>query len=210
MSKKRRERDRRPARRPAGKSKDPKRRILVVCEGAVTEPQYIKGFERWCRNSVVEVEIADKHGVPLTLVNIAKVEKDRAAKRAKREKDDNLCYDEVWCAFDVDEHPKLNEARQLAEAHDIELAISNPCSELWLWLHFREQPGAQGRDDIQRLLRDPLPGYDKHLDFSMLQAGYTNAVARARRLDEDAERMDEAGRNPSTGFYRLTESIRGT
>ena len=50
--------------------------------------------------------------------------------------------------------------------------------------------GAQGCHDIQRKLRDLLPGYDKHLDFSLLQAGYTNAVARARRLDEDAEKVE--------------------
>ena len=45
MTSKRRERERRPARRTA--TREPKRRLLVVCEGRVTEPQYLRGLERW-------------------------------------------------------------------------------------------------------------------------------------------------------------------
>jgi hypothetical protein len=52
--------------------------------------------------------------------------------------------DEVWCVFDVDEHPKLAEARDQANANGIQLAVSNPCFELWLLLHFQEHRAHAG------------------------------------------------------------------
>ena len=55
--------------------------------------------------------------------------------------------------FDVDEHPGISDAKQMARASGIKLAISNPCFELWLLLHFREQPGPQNRHRIQHILK---------------------------------------------------------
>ncbi|WP_058556685.1 RloB family protein [Thiohalocapsa sp. ML1] len=207
MTNRRRERQRRPARRAA--RKDPKRRLLLVCEGEVTEPQYFRGFERWARNNTVEIDIADEHGVPLTLVRRAEKRKQEADNAADKEADSFLRYDEVWCVFDVDAHPHLNEARQLARSRGIALAVSNPCFELWLLLHFRENPGARQRHDVQRLLREHIAGYCKHLPFDVLKPGIADAENRAMRLHDDAEREGESGRNPSTDVFRLTGSIRG-
>lgn len=205
MTSKRRERERRPARRKA--TREPKRRLLVVCEGRVTEPQYLRGLERWVRNNSIEIKIPDKHGVPLTLVKQAVELKESADRQAKHEKDRFLAYDEVWCVFDVDEHPGLNDARQLAQARGIELAVSNPCFELWLLLHFRESPGARHRDDVLGLVAEKLPGYHKHLRFDDLARGVDDAERRARALQTQADEEGEPHRNPTTGLYRLTESI---
>lgn len=188
---------------------EPRPRILVVCEGEVTEPQYLRGFTAACRNPRVDLLIDRTHGVPWSLVRTAKERKLAAEKEARRTGDDNLRYDQVWCVFDIDSHPNVPDAVQMARDNAIDLAISNPCFELWLVLHLRESPGAQHRDDVQRLLASLLPGYQKAVDFTKLQAGYSDAVARAERLDRGAAAMDEAGRNPTTGVYRLTESIRG-
>ena len=205
MTSKRRERQRRPARRTA--TREPKRRLLIVCEGRVTEPQYLRGFERWARNNTVEIVIPPLHGVPLTLVERAVVLSESAAAQAKREKDAFLAYDEVWCVFDIDEHPKVNEARQLANARGIELAVSNPCFELWILLHFREHPGARHRHEVQSLVARYLPGYDKHLAFEDVSKGVPAAQLRARALQQQAAEEGEPHRNPTTGMFRLTESI---
>jgi hypothetical protein len=89
--------------------------------------------------------------------------------------------------------------------NQLELAVSNPCIELWLLLHFRENPGAQHRAHVQKMLKKVLP--DKHFDFELVTDLVDHATERARRLDQEAESMGEAFRNPTTGFYRLTESI---
>lgn len=202
----RRHRQRRPARRTAWR--EPRHRILAVCEGEVTEPEYLKGFGAWCKNALVDVEIAKERGVPLTLVEVAKRLKFDAAKEARARKDSFLAYDSVWCVFDVDEHPNIDEALDMARGNGIEVALSNPCFELWLLLHFRENPGPQGRKKMQKMVSDHLPDFKKHLDFDGLKAGYSQAVQRARRLDDAAAEAKEERRNPSTGVHRLTEAIR--
>jgi len=154
------------------------------------------------------VEIAKERGEPKQVVEIAKAEKQKADKRAREEQDENLRFDEVWWVVDVDEHERLHEAKDVAQANGIRLAISNPCFELWLVLHFRESPGCQHRHDIQKLTRNFLPGFDKGVDFLDLGQGYQDAVQRAKRLEQDAHAMGEAGRCPSTAVFHLTESIR--
>lgn len=200
-----RNRRRRTARGPARRS--PRRRLLVVCEGRVTERSYIEGFERMVRNASVEVKVHDEHGDPRKLVEMAKSEKQRALAEAKRENDDFLAYDEVWCAFDRDQHERFKDACQMARDNQLELAVSNPCFELWLLLHFRNNPGPQHRRRMQTMLKKHLPGYDKHVDFERIASLVAQATERARRLDQEAERIGETFPNPTTGFYRLTESI---
>lgn len=205
MASNRRCRERRPAR--GAPRYTVRRRLLVVCEGAVTEPDYLRGLERWARNHTVQIDIPLDHGVPLTLVRRAEALADQARSAAKREDDAFLAYDEVWCVFDIDEHPNIDDARQLARARGIQLAVSNPCFEIWILLHFRESPGARHRHDLRRMVGQNLPGYDKHLDFARVAPGLDDAVRRAQRLDRDAQDEGEPGRNPSTGAYRLVESI---
>lgn len=205
MGSNRRNRTRRPARGPA--SRNPRRRLLVVCEGKVTEPLYIKGFERKARNATVEVEIHGEQGDPRKLVEMAKLKRDTAKAQAKQQKDEFLDYDEVWCAFDRDQHERFEDACQMARDNQFELAVSNACFELWLLLHFRESPGAQHRDQLRKMLKKSLPDYDKHFDFERVADRVDQATERARRLDRDANRMGEPFRNPTTGFYRLIESI---
>ena len=205
MGTQRRKRDRPPGRRPAALG--PKRRLLVVCEGQRTEPDYVRGHERLVRNVTVEIEIPRDRGDPKKLVEIAKERKHAAKTEAKRQGDLYLDFDEVWCVFDRDDHERFHEARTMGRDNGFELAISNPCVELWLLLHFRENPGMHHRNDLHRMLDRYLPGYDKHLDFNDVANGVEAATARARRLDDDAESVGEPGRNPTTGFYRLTDSI---
>jgi hypothetical protein len=202
-----RDRDRRVGRRPP--FRDPKPRILIVSEGDVTEPEYFRGFANACRNPRVTVEIAPEHGVPRTVVEAARDRKREAENQAEREKDDNLAYDSVWSVFDIDDHPRIGEAKDMARDNNIRLAISNPCFELWLLLHFRENPGMQHRANTREKLKEHLPDYDKHIDYASCCEGYEQAVMRARRMDEAAESASEPHRNPTIGVYRLTESIRG-
>ncbi|AGA24697.1 RloB family protein [Singulisphaera acidiphila] len=202
----RRDRDRRPGRRSP--FRQPKPIILIVCEGEKTEPQYFKGFADNHRNSRVEIKVATEHGVPKTLVELAKKYKKEAEKAAQHGKDENLAYDSVWCVFDVDDHPHIPDARQMANDNDIKLAISNPCFELWLILHFRESPGMQHRKKLLSMLRIHIENYDKNTKYTNYATGYPQATARAKKLDIMAAQASDAGRNPTTGVYELTEMIR--
>jgi hypothetical protein len=203
---KRRDRTRRAARNRS--TRDPKQIILVVCEGEVTEPEYFEAFKAHYRTSRVEVLTVKAAGVPFSLVTTARDMKRKAEAAALAGEDDNLRYDAVWAVFDVDDHPKINDAIGMARDNDIQLAISNPCFELWLLLHLRDQPGPQDRSSIRRLLTKEVGTYGKSVDFTLYQPGYTTAVKRARSLGSHSPSECKPGPNPSTEVCELTESIR--
>ncbi len=83
MVSKRRNRDRRAAR--PSPWRNPKPMILCVCEGRVTEPEYLRGFTTLHRNPRVQVVIDGGEGVPRTLVEKAKQRK----RKLRRMRDDN-------------------------------------------------------------------------------------------------------------------------
>lgn len=156
------------------------------------------------------MEVASETGVPFSLVEYAKDYKRGIERKARRQMDQNIAYDSVWCVFDVDEHPRIPDAKTMAAANDINLAISNPCFELWLVLHLRESPGMQHRHAMQGLLETLDPNYDKdakHVDFPHYVPGYEHAVKRAMRLDALARQVGTPGHNPTTNVYELTELI---
>jgi hypothetical protein len=183
--------------------------ILVVTEGKVTEPSYLNGFRDWVHNPRVQIRMVPGAGSPGSIVNEAVTRKRSAEQLARRERDRNHAFDEVWCVFDVDEHKDMDCAEELAKQNGLSLAISNPCFELWLLLHFREQPGMQSCQSLQTMLEEHINGYDKKVDFvKQFSERYEIALGRARLLDENALHDGEPRRNPSTGVWRLTESIR--
>jgi len=171
--------------------REPKPKMLIVCEGAITEKEYFDQFAKFHRNSLVDVIVEGGKGVPLTVVRAAKERKEKAISDAKRKDDEFLKYQSVWCVFDVDDHPNVPEAKIIAADNGIELAISNPCFELWLLLHHRECPGELHRHKAQTMLRDHVAGYDKHVNFDDYRDGYQKAVQRAKSLDQLAESMEE-------------------
>lgn len=193
-------------RRPPWREVKP--RILVVCEGTVTEPRYFEDLRRKERAALVEIVIDGDGGEPKTLVERAVERKKQAERDAERYRDDNRRFDAVWCVFDVDEHPRLADARQQARDNGIELAVSNPCFELWALLHLQEQNAHVSRHQTRQRLKKHLRAYDKELPFEQIDAHYQQAVRRAEALDKRHQEIDEPGTNPSTGVYRLTERIR--
>jgi hypothetical protein len=194
--------------RRRGPSRQPKVRILVICEGKKTEPGYLKQFQHHVRNPRVHVEPLGPAGVPITVVETAIARRRIADEEARHQRDENLRWDQVWAVFDIDDHPNVAAAKQLAQANDILLAVSNPCFELWAFLHFADQRGHIERDKLRVALQEHLPGYDKELSFARMHGGYGEAVRRARELDKVATLSDRPGKNPTTGVYLLTEAIR--
>jgi hypothetical protein len=187
---------------------EPRPRILIVCEGTKTEPTYFEGLKNEEVVRLVEIVVEDSGGVPKTLVKRAALLKRDAEKRAKHSQDNTLRFDEVWCVFDIDAHPHLDEAKQQARDNGIRLAISNPCFELWILLHFQEQTGHIERNHAQRACRRHLNQFKKAVAYADLRDTYEEALARAAALDKRQERNGQPGANPSTWVYKLTERLR--
>jgi len=179
---------------------------LIFCEGEVTEPAYFIGWRRFLRNRLIEITISPEGGDPLRLVQGAISAKEIAQRAAKKERDQNLLYDEIWCVVDVDNHARLAEARRTAEQHQINLAVSEPCFELWGLLHFQNQTAFIECSAVQDALRRHLPYYEKRLDFDTIQPAYEQARGRAIALGEQHARTD-GGSNPSTNVWQLVDSL---
>ena len=194
--------------RRRGPTRDPLPLILVVCEGKVTEREYVDAFRIAQGANTVRVRVVAPGGDPMALVERAVELRDEAEREARRARDSYLRYDEVWCVFDVDEHRRLDEARGAAARSKIHLAVSNPCFELWLLLHFADQTAHLSAKQARDRLRKHMPGYDKHIRFGDASAGYADAVRRAKSLDDRHDTSGSPGANPSTGVHGLTERIR--
>jgi len=162
---------------------------------------------RSLKSSLVEIKIGGRRGDPKGLVELAKAERDRAIASARRERDDSLVYDEVWCVFDVDEHARLREAIQLAYACGIKLAVSNPCFELWILIHFRDQWAYISGGEAQSAVRNYIRGYGKTVDFPLLAGKGAAAIRRARKMDVRADENGDKAGNPSTGVWRLVSEL---
>jgi len=187
-----------------------KRELLVFTEGRLTEPGYLVYWHREHRRRV-SVEISEFHGGPLQLVKKAAEAKAIGARDQKRGR--GRAWDEIWCVFDVDVHPDLPEALQIAGAGGIRVAVSNPCIELWFLLHFRDQTAFIDRKDAQRRCRTEL-ACDKELTeeaLSRLAASYSQARRRAIALDEKHEGDGSPPlSNPSSSVWELVDAICGS
>ncbi len=185
---------------------EPKPRLLIVCEGRRTEPNYFEGFRRENRNVVISVcESPGK--TPMQIV--------RHAMRKSMELDiGKVAGDSAWCVFDVDEcaDQDLRRAVELA-GDDLELAVSNPCFEVWFLLHYLY---AEKRMDTCRQvigeLRRFIPGYEKSVQhFERLRPLTPSAVDNASRLERTRIGVSKdvlmRDANPCTTVHHLVKLI---
>ena len=122
-------------------------------------------------------------------------------------------YDQRWLLLDVDHRGSGPHLRNLVETlseaqrQGVNVAICNPCFELWLLLHHRDED-ASGRfadcSEVERTLREALGGYNKRrLDPSRFTRPYVVAACiRARQLDQSV-----IPERPSAQVHRILEAI---
>jgi hypothetical protein len=171
------------------------RTILIYCGAVRTEPDYFKGLRNSFRSATLTVKVRQDGVAPSRLVQIASAYRDRKPG----------AFDEVWCVVDVDQFDLVTAIADARE-HSVNLAISNPCFELWLLLHHSDcRSHCTGYADVASRLKKHLPAYDKtRLRFSDHANGVGDAVKRAKELEPSGTNHQ---RNPSTSVWRLVEII---
>jgi hypothetical protein len=191
-------------------TRKPRKTLLIFCEGERTEPEYLEALKRHpsVRDvAAVDLRVETGHGgsVPATLVSMA-------AHARRRALDDEAEIDEFWCVFDVEwptNHPSLKAAVEQARHHNIELAVSNPCFELWLILHFQDQNAWLDNDDACRIRMSLDGARGKGIEASAYISRREVAERRAeklerRHLEDDTHFPDN---NPSSGMHRLLKAV---
>jgi hypothetical protein len=190
--------------------RNPRRTFVIFCEGERTEPEYLNALKllppiRDVAAVDLRVQTGNGGSVPRTLVSMA-------ASARRRAMDEEAEVDEVWCVFDVEwprNHPGLREAIQEAERNDVRVAISNPCFELWLILHFRAAGSWLDTQGAVRLRHELDGSTDKSLEADLYMPNVPEAARRATLLDKrhrlDGTRFPHD--NPSSGMHRLIQAI---
>lgn len=188
-----------------------RQKILIVCEGAKTEPNYFHEFKRHLQREVALI-IEGEGKNTRSLVRSAIKERERNDAKAK---DDPLVrkYDQVWAVFDKDDNTDndVNGAIQHAESNDMSCAFSNQAFELWYLLHFNFiDTGIDRQSYYDRLTKLIGKKYEKNSDemYTLLEDMQSNAIKNARML---VKRYDDtipyAKRNPSTTVFLLVEEL---
>ncbi len=178
-------------RRRVGGAREERASYLILCEGR-TESDYFSGM-RTRRGPQLDVD--EPGGDHLSIVRAA----------ARRVSDE---YDAVWCVLDTELDPELTGAIvEEAKSSDIKVALSTPCFELWLMLHWSHCSSPfQSAESAKRALKEMLPGWrEGRTSFRDFADGLDDACSRAKALEPTGT---DYLKNPSTAVWKLIEEIR--
>lgn len=202
-----------PSLRRSRHQREPKRRFIIYCEGAKTEPNYLAALRRSCSGALIEVEAIPGAGVPFTIAESAADRSRKLGLSTKRRKALNSFEegDQVWAVFDRDEHPRFDEAVALCMKNRVGIGRSNPCFEVWLILHEEDYEKPDGRRAVQAHLHALRPEYKPD---GAKTPDCDDLVKRAEEAERRAEaqliRRENEGSlygPPSTTFGRLVRAI---
>lgn len=185
-----------------GPRREPKRRFILFCEGAKTEPAYFEAIKRARSSTLIAVEIVPAVGVPMTIAERA-AEEAQTHRHRRGRRDSFEEGDQIWAVFDRDAHPHFEKAVMLCEQHGVKVARSDPCFELWLILHERDYDRPCDRHEAQRKF-ECRPEYDFDALVRRVEEAESRAEAQLRRREAEGAPCG----NPSTTVFRLTRAIR--
>jgi hypothetical protein len=164
--------------------------FFVFCEGD-SEVKYVEILRSYFRQPVHI--IAKK-----TLLNITPALVERCKASYIQTKNDH-----TFLMYDLDVTSVLERLKKIPNTT---LLCSNPCFELWLLLHAREQSSEISSDEVVKELRKSAlvwKDYKKSQftkeQLTFLQTNTDVAIDRAKKLHEF--------QNPSTSIYKLIEML---
>lgn len=172
---------------------------IIATEGEKTEKLYFGMF----RNIRVQVKVIPSEA------GLSAPEYVLKRLRHFKEEYQLSVEDELWLMVDVDRwgDKKLNQICSAAVQQNFQLAVSNPCFEVWLYLHFADLPSDEITcKQVTELLRQHLGGYSKtNIEELTFKPHIQEAIQRASQLHSN---LNE--RWPSmtgTHVYKVVEKL---
>ena len=184
-------------------------RVLIICEGSKTEPNYFEELRDHLKLDTAKVEVDGSSGSsPKSVVEYAK----------RRYLQDNE-YERIYCVFDQDSHATYGQALNTLNAQQpagvFHAITSVPCFEYWLLLHFTftTKPYAHSgtrspADCVMDDLKQYIPAYDKgnRQIYAKLRDKTELAIKYAERASQQAIQIQTD--NPTTEVYKLVTYLR--
>ena len=199
-----------------------RRRILIVCEGTKTEPNYFNSIIDFYKlnGSVISGETVAfaVEGTGRSTLNLVSYAEKRQMRGADK-------FDTIWCVFDKDDfaNDDFDNAIAKCQSHNyLRVAWSNEAFELWYVLHFEYLNSSPARNEgkARRYYEEQLDvmfkqiGPDKYNKndgnvFELLGSERLNkAIVNAKKL------MSTYGyatpfhdRKPATNIFELVQTL---
>ena len=196
----------------------PYERLLIVCEGSKTEPNYINGIRNQYKLPTANVLVLPPElgTAPIQVVEYAErilLHGDSHAGITARG------FDQVFAVFDRDEHASYDAALEKCKLLDnlhrnsdkervrFHPIASVPCFELWLLLHFEDIQAPLHRDEAYARLANHLGGYEKGQSdhWTLTRMHLELATQRAHALSLRANARN--GQEPFTAMHELVRRL---
>lgn len=190
-------------------------KILIVCEGTKTEPNYFEAFKTL--NGGTIVYDIDVRGLGQNTTDVV----DKAIEL--KSKGD---YDRVWAVFDKDSFSanKFNGAIIKAQNNGIGCAWSNEAFELWYLYHFMNRVTAMSRTEYKRAISEAVNNSPKYKNRKVYEyakndkdnyrimttyGSMENAIRFAEAKSCDYTDQRYATHNPCTMVFKLVRQLIG-
>lgn len=179
-------------------------KILIVCEGEKTEPNYFNGLRDELKLSGARVEITGKSASnPMGVVSFAK-------ERYGEEEKAGFPFDRVFCVFDKNNHGDYDEAlKEVEKAKQSDgvfhATVSVPAFEYYLLLHYEYTTSPCNSNQALSRLKKHISGYAKGKQdiFAIVSDKLETAKDNAKK-SLTAARKSGSG-NPLTKVHKLVE-----
>ena len=185
--------------------REPKRKFVIATEGEKTEKIYFDVWKQKVEKTLVIKILEAKDGdsspekVLKRLENFLKGKSEYDSKNG----------DEFWIVIDHDLRKEdfLSEIYDECRKKQFNLALSNPCFELWLNFHQENPKSPKTCADCLKEVKKLLKGkYDKNdYDAAKLIENVSYAIQESRRLHED--KSESFPTNTGTHVYLLVEKL---
>ena len=180
--------------------KEPKKRILVVCEDSKTTPKYLEEF---CKDkkirTLVDIKIRGANEPqPSAVLKYIEMLIDKEKLNP---------YDKIYCVFDKDQHKCYDKTLKDIKNHTVKIDAINsvPCFEFWVLLHFEKTDRHfANHDEIAKELKNKkhLKDYSKEAYkdklYEILKDKTQTAINNAKTIKTE---------NPSTKIHLLIEEL---
>jgi hypothetical protein len=182
-----------------------KKFVVIAAEGKETEPRYFDAFST-PREAEAQIKV-----VPNPKHESKPKEVLSRLNRFFNRNYSKVRGDEGWMVIDRDDWPEedLHTVYNEAKKAGFQVLMSNPCFELWLYLHLHNHCPFIDRHDCQRKLATVLPDYSPNSKgnyaIEPLLENIDIAISRAKAQDVKPHELWPT--DQVTHVYRLVERL---
>jgi len=147
--------------------------FVIICEGNKREPDYFGFFDRITQKiKVITIGNIDGKSAPQHLIENAKEINYKIELGGD---------DELWIVFDRDRWKESDIYNLIKECREKNwnYAISNPCFEVWLYYHLKDNPPKLENPEISRIwgqhIENNLGGFSSVVHPKLIRTAITNS-----------------------------------